>query len=132
MPNFASRIKGGLPLNIYGDGHQTRTFCYISDAINGFLRVIARGVPGEAYNIGNPNPEISMLGLAALIETVLDRKIPVAVIAYPDSYPADEPNRRCPDIRKARIQLDYDPQIKLADGLRKFLDWTDKTYTGVQ
>ena len=73
-----------------------------------------------------------MLGLAALIETVLDRKIPVAVIAYPDGYPADEPSRRCPDIRKARIQLDYEPQIKLADGLRKFLDWTDKTYTGEQ
>ena len=132
MPNFANRIKGGLPLNIYGGGHQTRTFCYISDAINGFLRVIARGVPGEAYNIGNPTPEISMLGLAAMFETVLKRKIPVANIAYPDSYPADEPNRRCPDIRKARIQLDYDPQTKLADGLQKFLGWTDKTYTGEQ
>ena len=73
-----------------------------------------------------------MLGLASMIETVLSRKLPLALTDYPDSYPADEPNRRCPDIRKARIQLEYDPQIELTDGLRKFLGWTDKNYTGEQ
>ncbi|MBT7487564.1 MAG: NAD-dependent epimerase/dehydratase family protein, partial [Rhodospirillales bacterium] len=53
LPNFASRIKAGLPLNVYGSGDQTRTFCYITDAIVGFLLVVLKGVPGEAYNIGN-------------------------------------------------------------------------------
>ena len=63
LPNFASRIKSGEPLQIYGDGTQTRTFCYITDALVGFLSVILNGVPGEAYNIGNPKPEVSMLDL---------------------------------------------------------------------
>lgn len=132
LPNFASRIKGGLPLHVYGTGNQTRTYCYITDAINGFLRVIARGVPGEAYNIGNPKPEISVLELARQLEKVLGRDLKCDVIEYPDSYPADEPNRRCPDIRKARLQLDYKPGVELGDGLGRFLGWTDGVYSGEQ
>lgn len=130
LPNFASRIKGNKPLRVYGSGNQTRTYCYITDAINGFLRVIARGVPGEAYNIGNPKPEISVLELAQSLEKVLGRDLKCDVIDYPDSYPADEPNRRCPDIRKARLQLDYAPSVTLEDGLGRFLGWTDGVYTG--
>ena len=52
------------------------------------------------------------------------------VTDYPDSYPADEPMRRCPDIRKARTQLDFEPQVDLNEGLGRFLAWTDKHYTG--
>ena len=128
LPNFASRIQQDLPLNVYGAGTQTRTFCYINDAIYGFLLVIARGVIGNAYNIGNPTPEISINKLALIIEKVINKKIKVNIVDYPDSYPADEPLRRCPDISKAKIQLDFDPQITLEKGLAKFLSWTDKTY----
>ncbi len=81
LPNFASRIKGGLPLHIYGSGNQTRTFCYITDAIAGFLKVLVHGVPGEPYNIGNPKPEISMLELAHEIEKVLGHSLEIASIA---------------------------------------------------
>ncbi len=130
MPNFASRIKSGRPLSVYGSGGQTRTFCYISDAMVGFFRTIIRGVPGEAYNIGNPEPEISMLELVRRIEKVLGRNIAHNIIEYPDSYPADEPQRRCPDIRKAQFQLEFQPRVSLEDGLRRFLGWTDQTYTG--
>ncbi|MFQ5764799.1 MAG: NAD-dependent epimerase/dehydratase family protein, partial [Rhodospirillales bacterium] len=97
MPNFAGRIKGGRALNVYGSGSQTRTFCYVTDAVNGFLRIIAQGVPGEAYNIGNPKPEISMLDLVKAMEKALGRKLDHNLMEYPDSYPADEPQRRCPD-----------------------------------
>ncbi len=130
LPNFASRIKGRQPLHIYGSGAQTRTFCYVTDAITGFLLTLVRGVPGEAYNIGNPVPEVSMLELAQRIEKVLGRKIEYTLSTYPDSYPADEPQRRCPDIRKARLQLKFDPQVALEEGLRRFLSWTDEGYTG--
>jgi UDP-glucuronate decarboxylase len=130
LPNFASRIKGNLPLSVYGSGVQTRTFCYIVDALVGFLLAIIRGVPGEAYNIGNPEPEVSMKDLIETIEKVLGRKVPYNVIEYPDSYPADEPMRRCPDIRKARLQLKYEPHVPLEEGLRRFLTWTDQVYTG--
>jgi UDP-glucuronate decarboxylase len=130
LPNFASRIKGNQPLNLYGSGVQTRTFCYIVDALVGFLLTVLRGVPGEVYNIGNPRPEVSMKDLVQMIERVLGRPVAYNVIEYPDSYPADEPMRRCPDIRKARLQLKYEPRIPLEEGLRRFLSWTDQTFTG--
>ncbi|MEO5373429.1 MAG: NAD-dependent epimerase/dehydratase family protein [Alphaproteobacteria bacterium] len=130
LPNFGSRIKAGQPLNVYGRGNQTRTFCYITDAMVGFLLVILRGVPGEAYNIGNPKPEIAMVDLVKRIEKVLGRPVPHHIIEYPDSYPADEPERRCPDIRKARLQLRFDPRVDLDEGLGRFLSWCDRTYTG--
>ncbi len=132
LPNFASRIKGGQPLHVYGTGNQTRTFCYITDAIVGFLLVVLKGVAGDAYNIGNPEPEISMVDLVKHIEKVSSRPVAYDVVEYPDSYPADEPNRRAPDIRKARLQLGYEPSVSLDDGLKRFLDWSDTVYTGKQ
>ena len=130
LPNFASRIKAGAPLKVYGTGNQTRTYCYITDALVGFLSIVLKGVPGEAYNIGNPKPEISVLELVKRIQEVLGRDVEHNVVEYPDSYPADEPNRRCPDIRKARLQLDYSPQVELNEGLRRFLSWSDEAYVG--
>ena len=91
-----------------------------------------KGVAGEAYNIGNPNPEISMLELVKRIERVGKNKVSHEVVEYPDSYPADEPNRRAPDIRKARLQLGFSPMVELDEGLRRFLTWTDSVYTGEQ
>ncbi|MBI4969604.1 MAG: NAD-dependent epimerase/dehydratase family protein [Rhodospirillales bacterium] len=130
LPNFANRIKGDRPLNVYGSGNQTRTFCYITDAMVGFLLTILKGVPGEAYNIGNPKPEIAMVELVQRIERVLARPVKHNIVEYPDSYPADEPNRRCPDIRKARLQLGFEPAVDLDEGLRRFLVWSDGVYTG--
>jgi UDP-glucuronate decarboxylase len=132
LPNFASRIKAGLPLNVYGSGDQTRTFCYITDAMVGFLLVVLKGVPGEAYNIGNPKPEISMIDLVKTLKKVSARDLTYNLIEYPDSYPADEPMRRSPDIRKARLQLGFDPCVGLDDGLKRFLDWSDTVFTGEQ
>ena len=132
LPNFASRIKSGFPLQIYGTGNQTRTFCYITDAMEGFFRVILKGVPGEAYNIGNPIPEISMINLVERIEAALNKEVKYNIVEYPDSYPSDEPNRRSPDIRKAKIQLHYQPKISLHEGLKRFLKWSDQAYIGEQ
>jgi len=130
LPNFASRVVGDKPLHIYGDGSQTRTFCYVTDAINGFLRTILIGTPGEVYNIGNPKPEISVADLAKTIEQVLNRKLDIVFLEYPDAYPPDEPLRRCPDITKARLQLSYDARVELEEGLRRFMGWALENYTG--
>ncbi len=132
LPNFASRIKAGKPLNVYGTGDQTRTFCYITDAMVGFTLVILKGVPGEAYNIGNPTPEISMVELVTRIGKVSSQAVEHNIVEYPDSYPADEPNRRAPDIRKAKLQLEFKPEVDLDDGLKRFLDWSETVYTGEQ
>ena len=131
LPNFASRIKSDLPLQVYGTGNQTRTFCYVTDAMEGFLRVILKGVPGEAYNIGNPYPEISMVDLVKEISEVCEKDVKFNIVEYPDSYPSDEPNRRSPDITKAKIQLNYNPKIDLRDGLKRFFSWTENLYQGL-
>ena len=129
LPNFGARIMEGKPLQIYGHGDQTRTFCYVTDAVVGFLRVLTDGVPGEPYNIGNPTPEISMKDLAHEVAKALGKeKVEFDIVDYPDTYPADEPNRRCPDISKAMQQLGYAPRVSLEDGLKRFFTWADKAF----
>jgi UDP-glucuronate decarboxylase len=131
LPNIASRVRGGLPVHVYGTGRQTRTFCYATDAVRGFLLALLKGNPGEAYNIGNPVPEISMMDLVKTVSRVLGRRVPMQRIDYPDSYPADEPMRRCPDITKARLQLGYEPRVPLEEGLKRFFSWTQTAYRGI-
>jgi UDP-glucuronate decarboxylase len=131
LPNFANSIKAGKALNIYGTGLQTRTFCFVEDAILGFLQVLLLGRSGEAYNIGNPSPEISMRGLVELITKISPRPVKCEFIPYPESYPAGEPMRRCPDITKAARDVGYAPGVDLEQGLRIFLDWTAHAYTGM-
>jgi len=128
LPNFASKILSNEPVQVYGSGNQTRTFCYITDAICGFLKTLTDGVPGEPYNIGNPNQELSMLDLVKVVEKVLGKKIDMNVVTYPDSYPADEPNRRCPDIKKAFSHFGYEPKINLENGLSRFFNWAKEAY----
>ncbi len=128
LPNFAARVLQGQPLHVYGSGQQTRTFCYITDAIRGFLQVLVNGTPGEPYNIGNPSPEIKMVDLAYEIYKVIGKPVDYETIEYPDSYPADEPNRRCPDITKASTQLGYYPIVGLPQGLFRFFNWAKKAY----
>ena len=128
IPNFGASIKLNEPLRIYGNGKQTRTYCYISDALTGFLKTIINGVSGEPYNIGNNKPEVSVLELVQAIEKVLECKVKFDIVEHPDSYPSDEPMRRCPDIRKAKLQLNYQPNIDLEEGLSRFLSWSEQHY----
>ena len=130
LPNFASKIKSNESLLVYSTGDQTRTFCYITDAMTGFMLVLLKGISGEAYNIGNPIPEISVSDLIDITEKVIGDSLERNVIEYPDSYPADEPMRRCPDITKASLQLEYEPKVALEEGLARFYAWTDKNYKG--
>ncbi len=131
LPNFAAKIVQEQHLVVYGAGIQTRTFCYVTDAINGFLRVLALGESGEPYNIGNPTPEISMLQLCEKLTTILKRPVKFDLRPYPDSYPGDEPMRRCPDISKARRGVGYEPTVSLDDGLTRFFRWAFDTYTKI-
>jgi len=129
LPNFAAKILSGEPVSVYGTGNQTRTFCYVTDAIVGFLKVLVNGQPGEPYNIGNPRPEISMLDLVKVIERGMpELKVRYHLIEHPDTYPADEPQRRCPDITKAQLQVGYEPKVSLDDGLARFFRWAKTAY----
>jgi UDP-glucuronate decarboxylase len=128
IPDFAREIFAGRDLVMYSDGKPTRTFCYSADAITGYYKVLVRGHQGEPYNIGTERPEISMTELAnRLISTsgelfgysgeLVHQPAPEAV------YLVDNPNRRCPNIDKARSHLGYEPGISIEEGLRRSLIW---------
>ena len=110
------------------DGSPTRTFCYVADAIVGYLKVLTRGRPGEPYNIGIEAPEISMRQLAQLV-TGTARKLwgysgaVVHKASTEAAYLTDNPNRRCPDISKARAELGYAPEVVVDDGIQRALNW---------
>ena len=123
VPMFAYQALNKTPIPVHGDGTQTRTFCYITDAITGFILVLLKGKAGEPYNIGNADSEISMRDLAALF-TKLVPGSSYKMVKYPDTYPAGEPQRRCPDLSKAEKHLGYRYHIDLESGLRRFLKWT--------
>lgn len=124
IPNFTKALIEGQPLKIHGTGSQTRTYCYVSDAINGFLKALTKGKKGEVYNIGNPNPEISVIDLALLMIKLFPnaKRKAIEFIDYPETYPADEPMRRCPDISKAYNDFDYWPVVPIEVGLTKYFE----------
>lgn len=128
LPNFAWSIKAEKPLSIYGQGTQTRTFCYITDAITGFLKVLANEKIGDVYNVGNPSPEVSINQLAEEIAQIINKPSNIKHMPYPESYPADEPMRRCPDISKITAAFGYQPNVDLTEGLTRFLHWAEQEY----
>ncbi len=123
IPTFMMRAMAGEMLPVHDTGNQTRTFCYISDAITGFLKVLLSDKNGEIYNVGIDGPEVNMLALATMITDIFPHKASIQTVQYPDSYPADEPNRRCPDLTKIRAYLNYNPKVDLKDGLERTLAW---------
>lgn len=129
LPNFAASIAKGEPLQVYGTGNQTRTFCYITDAIVGFMKVLIDAPTADVFNVGNPQPEIGISDLALLVRRVVGESVQVQLASYPSTYPEDEPNRRCPDITKIQSVLDYTPTIGLEEGLTRFFKWSQENYT---
>lgn len=128
IPTFLSKALAGQDLPVHGSGVQTRTFCYVSDAMIGFFKVLLSGRPSEAYNIGNQGPEVTMLQLASMIAKNIDNGVKAKTIDYPSSYPAGEPQRRCPDLTKAKKDLNFKPTVSLEDGLKRSILWFRSKY----
>jgi len=128
LPDFARDVLNGRDIVLLSDGSPKRTFCYVADAICGYYKILVKGRPGEAYNVGVETPEISMLELAEMVVS-LGRELfgyHGSVIRQASSdkdYLLDNPNRRCPIIAKARQELGYNPQIQVNEGLRRSLLW---------
>ena len=121
VSNFVCQALQGQNLTVYGDGSQTRSFCYVDDEIRGILALLDSNERGP-INIGNP-VEFSMLELA---ELVLELTGSQSQLVY-ESLPADDPLQRCPDITLARELLKWEPTVDLREGLRNTIDWFQKT-----
>src|SRR3989338_7103523 len=117
--NFIKQAIANEPMTIYGDGRQTRSFCYIDDQIKGILLTMNKGRSGEVYNIGNPD-EMTILEFANTIKKLADSK---SKIEFSQRLPQDDPRQRKPDITKAKKDLNWSPEIKLEEGLIKTITY---------
>ncbi len=117
ISNFMMQALRGEPLTIFGDGQQTRSFCYVDDLIDGIMR-LAHSDEHLPVNIGNP-AEFTILECA---QTVLEVTGSKSKLCFVD-LPADDPTRRCPDIAKARTLLGWEPHVQLREGLQKSLNY---------
>lgn len=125
VPDFFSNGFKGEDIVLLSDGKATRSFCYVSDAIDGFLKVLMKGTNGEAYNVGNGNEEISMLELARRTAALFEG-IDVKFQKSEDKdYLTDNPQRRCPNIDKISKELNYQPKVNLDEGLKRMKVWYD-------
>lgn len=124
VPKFIRSLRRKKLLEIYNNGKQTRSFCYITDAMIGFLKVIVKGKNGNIYNVGNDKEEISMNKLARKIQLIFsDKKVKLRNIKYPNSYPSNEPQRRKPNIKKIYLDTGYKPKLSLKDSLERFIKY---------
>jgi len=119
VPRFISQALNRQPITVFGNGKQTRSFCYVTDQVEGLLRFAFSGrARGELVNIGNEE-ETTVIDLAKMIKTLTGSASEITF--YP--LPQDDPLRRCPDITKAKEILEWKPRVKLEQGLRKTINW---------
>jgi dTDP-glucose 4,6-dehydratase len=117
VTNFITQALNGDPLTIYGDGSQTRSFCYVDDLIRGIVGMIDCAASGP-LNLGNAE-EFTVADFARLVLRVTGSDSPVEHLPLP----VDDPTRRCPDITRASQALGWQPQIRVEDGVRRTVEW---------
>lgn len=119
VSNFIIQALKNEPLAIYGDGKQTRSFCYVSDLVEGLEKfMFSEGLKGEVINLGNPS-EKTILDFADVIKRLTNNS---SEIVHED-MPLDDPKQRNPDIAKAKRLLDWEPKVSLEEGLQKTIDY---------
>lgn len=124
LPNFIEHALRKEPLPIHGDGKNTRSFCYINDAIEGIFRVLFSDANGEYFNVGNPEPEISVEELARLVVDLMPYPVDIINIDPPHAvYAHCDPKRRCPDISKLKSLTNFTPKYALREGLKRTIQW---------
>lgn len=117
VSNFVNQLLNGENVTIYGDGNQTRSFCYIDDLVSGLLKLMSSEITGPV-NLGNTE-QICMLSLAIRIANILN----VPIYTTYKKLPKDDPTHRCPDISYAKEALDWEPVVSLDEGLRKTIEY---------
>ncbi|MEK9171300.1 MAG: UDP-glucuronic acid decarboxylase family protein [Patescibacteria group bacterium] len=118
IPLFIQSAINHRPLTIHGDGHQTRSFCYVDDQVNGLLKLLRSNLNADPVNIGNPTE----LTIKQLVETIISATNSKSTIQY-GSLPEDDPERRRPDISKAKKLLNWEPKVGLEEGLKKTIEY---------
>jgi UDP-glucuronate decarboxylase len=119
MSRFIMQAQSGVPITVYGDGQQTRSFCYITDNVTGLLLLTqTAAAKGEAVNVGKPR-EVTILELAQKIQQATQASSPVTF----SPLPKDDPTRRCPEITKLKQLVGWEPTVNFEEGLEKTVNW---------
>jgi dTDP-glucose 4,6-dehydratase len=121
VTNFVSQALRGEPLTVYDDGSRTRSFCYVSDLVEGMRRLAESEVAGPV-NLGNPR-EMTILDFARLVIELSGSKSEIVFTTPTDERTKDDPTTRQPDIARARRLLGWEPEVGLEDGLRATIDY---------
>ena len=122
IPNFLKQAILGEPITVFGDGSQTRSFCYIKDMVEAIYKLsIKEGIAGEVVNLGNPD-ELTILKLAEIIKDLTGSSSVIKFLPLPE----DDPKRRRPDISKAKRLLNWEPKYNLKEGLEEVIPWFKK------
>ncbi len=121
VPNFIAQALRGEPLTVFGDGSQTRSFCYVSDTVEGIYRLLMSDET-DPVNIGNPR-EMTIIQFARKIIELTSSSSQITFVQPKDVRIKDDPKVRQPDISKARRVLDWQPQVSLEEGLQKTIEW---------
>jgi len=117
--NFVNQCLDGKPLTVYGKGKQTRSFCYVDDTVEGIIAAMfCPRTKGEVFNIGNPE-EHTILETAQIIKKMITCNSKIVF----EPLPEDDPTNRCPDIKKAKLILKWQPRVSLKDGLTKTINY---------
>lgn len=120
VPNFVTQALEGRPITVFGDGQQTRSLCYVSDLVEGILKAMfSERMAGEVFNLGNPD-EHTVLEFARLVKEVCHSDSEIVFCPLPTE---DDPQRRRPDIGKARRKLGWEPKVGLREGLEATVAW---------
>ena len=123
IPDFMNNAINNSEIIIHSDGSPTRSFCYVSDAINAFLKLLFSNHDGIICNVGN-DEEISMENVAKMIQNMMNDSISIKMIKSEDpNYTKDNPQRRCPDLSLIKKSIDYVPKINLEEGLKRINIW---------
>ncbi len=131
IPNFIEQLRNGAPITIYGEGDQTRSFCYVDDMVDGLIALMSYEKLHEnireedpvkrVFNLGNPQ-EIKIVELAKLLAKIMGEELHLAVLPLPK----DDPKRRCPQITKATEAFGFEPKVPLKEGLKRTLEGLDE------
>tara|TARA_Y100000310_G_C20650770_1_gene799291 strand:- start:299 stop:1228 length:930 start_codon:yes stop_codon:yes gene_type:complete len=117
VPNFINQALNNKPITIYGDGKQTRSFCYVSDLVDGIYKLMMSGI-NSPMNLGNPD-EYTILDFAKIIQELSNTTSKIEF----KKLPVDDPHIRCPDITKAKKELNWKPKVDVRGGIAKTIEW---------
>ena len=121
---FVKAALKNKPLPVFGEGTQSRSFCYVDDLIDGIILAMEKGESGEVYNLGNPD-EFTILELAKKVKELANS---ASEIKLAEKLPEDDPLQRCPDLSKTKEVLSWEPKISLDEGLKKLIQYYKSTF----